>query len=133
MDRQNDYKNQIFYNDSGQQVLLITGKGTKNILPHWHAEIEITYITQTLPDVNQFTIDENSFEMTSGDMLFNNPYQIHSMVTQRPDTDESHRLTIILPTSFIEQYCPEISKYWIAAPHLAQHQAENQTAYLKLK
>lgn len=119
-----NYESEIFKENNEYPVILILQGGENaNVLRHWHAEIEMNYTISG--SIDAFFIEEDTFQTRTGDILYVNPFEVHGVQSKRKTLSELV-LSVIIPTTFIDQFAPLMKRYFVTARKL---NADDQRIY----
>lgn len=125
------YKPEFFVQEMEFPMLLILhDREHANFIRHWHAEIELNYTA--VGSIDAFYIEGDTYQTTAGDLLYVNPYEVHGVRNFKNHEQEEIGLSVIIPTPFIERYCPVMKNYRILARKLNADLLNNYAVYQEL-
>ncbi|WP_239253837.1 AraC family transcriptional regulator [Listeria ilorinensis] len=84
---------------------IIHHQGEKNVAPHWHESLEISYTK--CGSIQNFYIDGQNFRTVPGDILVINSNTIHSVIGS--DLGENVALSLIFDYAFLKEMIPDFS------------------------
>ncbi|WP_099221654.1 AraC family transcriptional regulator [Listeria costaricensis] len=82
---------------------IVHHQGKKNVAPHWHEALEISYTK--CGSIQNFYIDGQNFQTSPGDVLVINSNTIHSVIGS--DLGENIALSIIFDYAFLKEMIPD--------------------------
>ncbi len=106
---------EIFEYNKGEPFVVLdimsTQESKKNILNHWHDELEIVYIVK---DSSMHYIDGKCYQSKEGSVLLTNSNSIHSIVPSNDEIVEGDLLAIVLliHDEFLKEFIPEFENIY---------------------
>lgn len=126
------YEPEMFFEDDEKPAILILQGGVeKNILRHWHSEIELNYTIKG--SIDQFFIEGETFKTLPGDILFVNPFEVHGVQNFHEEDFDDGILTVIIPNTFIDKYFPQMKGYHVTKRKINSNLVPDKAVYYKLR
>ncbi len=128
------YEHELFNLEKEYPVFFIIhdeDEHTSSVMRHWHQELEFNYTAHG--SVKDFFIAGEHYNTDSGDILLINSYDIHGVQNINDGTQHDEVLSIIVPLTFIDRYCPVINDFRFDINQIDKFDQQQKEGYCHLQ